>query len=96
MRRSITTVTIDSGKRNVAYENGIASVASTYTLIVERLFGLSNNTNSTAAATNNDDMKADDSSGIGKDDDGAGMTITTQIDGSLGILLLGVILLDSS
>ena len=68
-------VTIESGKRDVAYENGMASVASTCTLIVERLFASS--LSATTAATT------------------ATTTSAGKIDGSLGILLLGVILLDS-
>ena len=57
-------VVADSGKRIIAFESGYATVASTCTLITERLF-----------------QSMSDSSG--------------QIDGALGLSLLGVILLDS-
>ena len=54
---------VDADKRSIAYENGVATVASTCTLITERLFKNQSN--------------------------------DTTIDASLGLLLLGVILLDS-
>ena len=69
-------VPIESGKRDVAYENGMASVASTCTLIVERLFASSLSATTAATTTTT-------------------TTSAGKIDGSLGILLLGVILLDS-
>jgi len=53
---------VGAEKRSIAYENGVATVASTCTLITERLFQNQNN---------------------------------RPIDASLGLLLLGVILLDS-
>jgi len=61
-------VTTDSGKRIIAFENGQATVASTCTLVTERIF------QHTALG----DQSA-----------------TISINGSLGLLLLGVILLDS-
>ena len=60
-------VTVDSGKRIVAFENGHATVASTCTLVAERIF------QATTLGTNQQ----------------------STIDGTLGLLLLGVILLDS-
>ena len=68
--KSHNDVTIDSGKRNIAFENGHATVASTCTLVAERLF---------------DQMKQV----------GGGGNNNIIIDGSLGLMLLGVILLDS-
>ncbi|KAL7484921.1 hypothetical protein ACHAW6_015122 [Cyclotella cf. meneghiniana] len=56
-------ITIDSGKRVIAFDNGVAIVASTCTLVAERLF--------------------------------RAIPPTISIDRSLGLLLLGVILLDS-
>ena len=60
-------VSADSGKRIIAFENGHATVASTCTLVAERLF---------------QSIKSDSDSSM-------------QIDGALGLSLLGVILLDS-
>ena len=68
-----TPTTTILNKRVIAFEAGRATVASTCTLVVERLFALL-----TAISKKNN----------------AALT-STKIDGSLGLLLLGVILLDT-
>jgi len=67
--------TADSGTRTIAFEDGRATVASTCTLVAERMF-----------------RRKQDDSVPAKDDQS---TNTISIDGSLGLMLLGVILLDS-
>lgn len=66
-------VTVEDGSRIIAFEDGRATVASTCTLVAERLFRVHG--------------------GSSSDDDGE--TTPIKIDRGIGLVLLGVILLDS-
>jgi exopolyphosphatase len=79
--------TVPTIKRNIAFHDGVALVASTCTLVVERLFNITPTTSSSSSRS------ADSGDSINRSY--ATAVTTRTIDASLGVLLLGVILLDS-
>ena len=87
-----------SSKRNIAFQDGAALVASTCTLVVERLFNITPTTTTTSSGGGGGgggDGRNRSCSSTASATEKTAVPTTTTIDANLGLLLLGVILLDS-
>ena len=80
-------------KRNIAFQDGGALVASTCTLVVERLFNITPTTSSSSSSGG--DSRNRSCSTTASATETAAVVPATTIDANLGLLLLCVILLDS-